>query len=93
MERAEDVMTFDPRQSEKWKGIMYPGVKNTGPWRIVTRIKFLRYQKAMGFAAACGLWRHYLECGHVQDRTDSKAHVKKARCWDCRRGTDVPEND
>ena len=60
----------------------HPGTEGD-PWRAVTSVKFLHHQKANGFAAACGVWRHVLECGHVQDRTDSKAHVARARCWNC----------
>ena len=69
---------FSPPEGPKRKNR-----RNTDPWRKVLRVKFLYEQKAQGFAVACSLYRHYLECGHEQDRTTSRAHVKKVRCYLC----------
>lgn len=40
--------------------------------------------KAKGFAPACTFWRLTFDCGHAEERPDSKAHVNRAKCKDCK---------
>lgn len=63
-----------------------PSCNGYGPgvMRDVLRREYLGRQEAHGFAPATGRHLLHLSCGHTQDRTDSKAYVKRAKCFKCK---------
>lgn len=62
-----------------------PSANGYGPGvvRDVLRREYLGQQRAHGFAPACGRYLLHLVCGHTQDRVQSKAFVKRAKCFEC----------
>jgi len=53
------------------------------PFRKVIRVHLIGQREKRGCIKATAVWRLLLECGHFLTRTESKAYVLKARCWEC----------